>query len=224
MIKGSYAKDEITFLGTIGEIGIGCIPVVGQIAYVREIVYDVQNWEWSWSNKEIGSSIKKGVKSVPEFWNNFKKGTEEFLDKIVGKGVNKNLNNVDDKTLKNVSKETKEALESVIKQPQNSFKNITEQIKNTNGNIDTNLGIANKGKGVEINNGVSPKVDEIKIKPKKEEVSSNNKTIKKDNPKNIKSEPEKPKNNKDNKNNNKKEENKHSNRWKKRDNNIIWIC
>ncbi len=46
IVKVSYAGDKTNLLGTIGEIAVGCITVLGQIADVIEVVYDIQNWEW----------------------------------------------------------------------------------------------------------------------------------------------------------------------------------
>ncbi len=189
-IKGSYAGDETTLLGTVGEIGVGCIPVVGQIADVREIVYDVQNWEWTWGNvgdlaldvvgfvpavgdgikalkkvpfKEIGNGIEKGIKAIPDGWNSFKKGTKGFIDKITGKGGDKAAKEITEKGLKNASRATKKAFEEILSISENMVANITEQMKRIKDDLDVNLGIVNNGKGVKVDI---------------EEVHTNNKIVK----------------------------------------------
>ena len=46
-ILGDYAEDK-NVLGTIGQIGSGFLPVVGAIADVRDLVYDVTHFDGSW--------------------------------------------------------------------------------------------------------------------------------------------------------------------------------
>ncbi|WP_250278936.1 DNA/RNA non-specific endonuclease [[Clostridium] colinum] len=143
MIKGSYAEDETNLLGTLGEIGVGCIPFVGQVADIREIVYDFQNWEWKWSSvgdlaldavgfvplvgdgvkalkkipfKEVGNSIKKGKDAIPEAINSLKKGTKEFTDKTSKKEIGKSLKEIKKEEIKNKARSVKERFENVINQ------------------------------------------------------------------------------------------------------------
>ncbi len=63
MIKGSYAGDETTLLGTLGEILVGCVLGVGQVADIREVVYDIQNWELKWSN--AGDLVLDAIGFIP---------------------------------------------------------------------------------------------------------------------------------------------------------------
>ena len=49
-LKGNYYDGEVTWAGIAGEIIVGELPIVGQIADVRDIVADIQNWEWSWAH------------------------------------------------------------------------------------------------------------------------------------------------------------------------------
>ena len=49
-LKGNYYDGEVTWAGIAGEIIVGELPIVGQIADVRDIIADIQNWEWSWSH------------------------------------------------------------------------------------------------------------------------------------------------------------------------------
>ncbi|MFR4987279.1 MAG: DNA/RNA non-specific endonuclease [Lachnospirales bacterium] len=144
IVKGSYAGDETNLLGTLGEIAVGCIPIVGQAADVREIVYDIQNWEWKWSNagdlaldvigfiplvgdgvkaikkvpfKEIGNSIKKGGKDAGKILNSAKKSINTYVEKITKKGLTKGIKEIETEGLENIknfSKEVKEGLENLL--------------------------------------------------------------------------------------------------------------
>lgn len=49
-LKGNYYDGDVTWTGIAGEIIVGELPIVGQIADIRDIVADIQNWEWSWSH------------------------------------------------------------------------------------------------------------------------------------------------------------------------------
>ena len=48
--QGNYYDGEVTWAGIAGEIIVGELPIVGQIADVRDIIADIQNWEWSWAH------------------------------------------------------------------------------------------------------------------------------------------------------------------------------
>ena len=47
-LKGNYYDGDFTWEGLVGEIIVGELPIVGQIADVRDVIADFQNWEWSW--------------------------------------------------------------------------------------------------------------------------------------------------------------------------------
>ena len=47
-LKGNYYDGDFTWEGLVGEIIVGELPIVGQIADVRDVIADLQNWEWSW--------------------------------------------------------------------------------------------------------------------------------------------------------------------------------
>ncbi len=49
-LKGNYYDGDVTWTGIAGEIIVGELPIVVQIADIRDIVADIQNWEWSWSH------------------------------------------------------------------------------------------------------------------------------------------------------------------------------
>ena len=46
IFAGRYA-DDATLLGTAGEIGVGFIPLNGNVQSGRDFVYDLQHWDWS---------------------------------------------------------------------------------------------------------------------------------------------------------------------------------
>ena len=86
IVKVSYAGDETNLLGTIGEIAVGFIPVLGQIADVREIVYDIQNWEWKWSN--VGDLVLDVIGFIPRV-GDLIKGVKKVPSKEIGKVIKK---------------------------------------------------------------------------------------------------------------------------------------
>ena len=47
-LKGNYYEGDFMWEGLVGEIIVGELPIVGQIADVRDVIADFQNWEWSW--------------------------------------------------------------------------------------------------------------------------------------------------------------------------------
>ena len=143
VIKGSYAGDETNLLGTLGEIGVGCIPVVGQVADIREIVYDVQNWEWKWSNvgdlvldavgfvpaighgikalnkvpyKEIGNGIKTGIKKIPNVLESAKNGIKKLTEKSIKKDAQKVSEETSKEFLQKGANAVREGLENIINQ------------------------------------------------------------------------------------------------------------
>ncbi|MBM7615103.1 RHS repeat-associated core domain-containing protein [Alkaliphilus hydrothermalis] len=46
MVMGNYTED-VTVLGTAGQIGMGIVGI-GVPGDIRDLTYDVTNWEWSW--------------------------------------------------------------------------------------------------------------------------------------------------------------------------------
>nr|WP_317358934.1 hypothetical protein [uncultured Tyzzerella sp.] len=84
MIKGSYAGDETTLLGTLREILVGCVPGVGQVADIREIVYDIQNWEWKWS--DAGDSVLDAIGFIPLIGDGIK-AVKKIPFKEIGNGI-----------------------------------------------------------------------------------------------------------------------------------------
>ena len=81
VVKGNYT-DDVTLLGTAGEVALG-IAGLDLPMDVRDITYDLTNWEWSWSHAgkttvdviallpvigslkyadEVGTLVNKGVK------------------------------------------------------------------------------------------------------------------------------------------------------------------
>ena len=47
-LKGNYYEGDFMWEGLVGEIIVGELPIVGQIADVRDVIADFRNWEWSW--------------------------------------------------------------------------------------------------------------------------------------------------------------------------------
>ena len=52
IILGNFSE-KVTITGTIGEIIVGELPVIGTIADIRDVTADFANWEWSWGHVGI---------------------------------------------------------------------------------------------------------------------------------------------------------------------------
>ena len=58
---GNYT-DDVTWVGTAGQVALG-LTGIDFVADLRDLSYDLKNWEWSWSHS--GHTLLDGVGLVP---------------------------------------------------------------------------------------------------------------------------------------------------------------
>ena len=66
--------DKVTIKGTIGQIIVGEIPVVGTAADIRDIVADFKNWKWTWGH--AGTTLLDMIGILPVV------GTLKYSDEV----------------------------------------------------------------------------------------------------------------------------------------------
>ncbi|GHU37740.1 hypothetical protein FACS1894192_07410 [Bacilli bacterium] len=117
VVKGSYSKYS-TWYGTAGEIVVGFIPVLGQIADARDLVHGIQN-------KNSAEIVTAGVAFIPGIGD-------------IGKGAIKGSKEVGQQV-------AKEGAQSAAKETaQQASKNL-DTVQEISGSIGINLNLANKG-------------------------------------------------------------------------------
>ena len=151
VILGNYANEEdITWQGTVIEIGLG-FTNADIFMDVRDIIYDVTNWEWSWKHfgqttldaiglvpvvgvlkysDEAFAVIKRGLKSL---------GNTDEAAALVKRGL-KSLGNTDEAAslLRNLD-ELSDAASSTISHLDETADSIKSGIKNGEGVMESTL-------------------------------------------------------------------------------------
>jgi len=55
--------NNVSLLGTAGEIGAGFIPGIGQVQSGRDLINNITNWKWSWGH--IGQTALNAIGLIP---------------------------------------------------------------------------------------------------------------------------------------------------------------
>jgi len=55
--------NNVSLLGTAGEIGAGFIPGLGQVQSGRDLINNITNWQWSWGH--VGMTALNAVGLIP---------------------------------------------------------------------------------------------------------------------------------------------------------------
>lgn len=131
-LKGNYYDGDFKWEGLVGEILVGELPIVGTIADMRDIIADIQNWEWSWMH--IAQTAIDVVGLVPIIGS--LKYSDEFLStaRKTGKALDagdvteinkflKHTDNIDDVT---------DAGKRVLKHSSRYVQSVKDSIKNVN--------------------------------------------------------------------------------------------
>ena len=136
VIKGKYA-DESNIIGTVGEVGVA-FTGLDVVQDLRDLSYDVTNWEWSWGH--VGETALDAVGLVPIVGVLSKGDTATVLIKHTDKVYE----------LRKVAK----------------LDNLLETIKKIDGSITDLVGSANvvfKSLGQEVSASLYKALDNVKI-------------------------------------------------------------
>jgi hypothetical protein len=102
-VMGNYTSEgERNLAGTVGEIGVGFIPVVSTIASARDLTHDLTNWKWS-----LGHAVQTGgdLLGLIPFGRGIVKGARGTASALQGAAdLGKGLGKVDGMIAKNLGK------------------------------------------------------------------------------------------------------------------------